>query len=216
MSSSSGPFFDRIAERAARELESSGVVRRWPDGSVLFHAGDSSDRVLVVRQGRVKLVATEQNGTETLLAVRGPGSLLGELSAIDGLPRSATATAVGPVACLAIPTERFRAVLADEPSVAMALLEVVTHRLREAEGRRAEYGALGTVERLARRLLELAGESAVVDGWNQDDLAALIGASREAVAKALQSLRTSGVVRTGRRVIEIVDADALRAAARPR
>ena len=157
----------------------------------------------------MKLVATEANGTEAVLAVRAPGDLVGELAAIDGHPRSATAIALGDVACAVVDAERFRAVLHDEPKAAMALLKLLAERLREAEGRRAEHGALDARQRLARRLLELAGDRTVVDELNQDDLAALIGASRESVAKALQSLRTEGLVRTRRRAIDILDRDAL-------
>ena len=205
-----GQFLEALGERAARALELDAVVRRWPPGSVLFHEGDRPDRVLLVREGRVKLVATEANGTELVLAIRGPGELLGEVAAVDGRPRSATAVALDAVACAVVPTERFREVLETEPGAAMALLEVVASRLREAEGRRAEHGALDAVQRLARRLLELAGSGPSVEGLNQDDLAALIGSSRESVAKALQVLRAAGLVRTGRRTIELLDVDELR------
>lgn len=205
-----GPFLDAVGERAAAALKLDQVTRRWPAGSVLFHEGDRADRVFVLREGRVKLVATEANGTETVLAVRTRGDLVGELAAIDGRPRSATAIALGDVACAVVDAERFRAVLHDEPKAAMALLKLLAERLREAEGRRAEHGALDALQRLARRLLELAGDRIVVEGLSHDDLAALIGASRESVAKALQSLRANGLVRTRRRAIEIVDRDALR------
>ncbi len=214
MSDRGGLFLDAIDERAAAALEADGVTRRWPAGSVVFHEGDHPDRVLVVREGRVKLVATEANGTEAVLAVRSAGDLVGELAAVDGLARSATAVAVGAVTCTAVPAERFRALVETDVSVASALVRVLASRLREADGRRVEFGALDATERLARRLLELAGEGAAVEGLNQEDLASLIGASRESVAKSLHELRRAGLVRTGRRAIEIVDADALRRRAR--
>lgn len=210
MTSAGGPFLEAIGERTAAALDVDAVTRRWPAGSVLFHEGDRADRVLVVREGRVKLVATEANGTEAVLAIRGPGDLLGELSAVDDRPRTATAVALDDVVCGVIEVGRFRAVLASEPDAAMALLQLVVARLREAERRRAEHGALDVVQRLARRLLELAGDTTTVQGLNQDDLAALIGGSRESVAKALQSLRQAGLVRTGRRAIELLDVEGLR------
>ena len=200
-----GPFLELIGERAAAALELDAVQRRWPDGSVIFHEGDRADRVLLVLEGRVKLVATERNGTGAVLAVRGAGELVGELAAVDGAPRSATALAMGAVSCAVVPAERFRAVLEAEPAAAMALVRILAGRLREAEGRRAEHGALDSVQRLARRLVELAGDGTMIEGLNQEDLAALIGSSRESVAKALQTLRNAGLVRTGRRSIEVLD-----------
>jgi CRP-like cAMP-binding protein len=200
-----GRFLDEIGEPAAAALLEGAVIRRWPPRSVLFHEGDRADRVLFVQEGRVKLVATESNGNETLLAVRGPGDLIGELAAIDGHPRSATAIALAPVVCSAVAAEQFAAVLSTEPVASMALLRVLATRLREAERRRAEHGALDAAQRLARRLDELAGARPTIDGLNQNDLAALIGASRESVAKALQILRAEGLVRTGRLSIEILD-----------
>jgi len=209
-----GPFLDLIGERAAAALVEGAVVRRWPSGSVLFHEGDRADRVLLVQSGRVKLVATEVNGTETVLAVRSPGELVGEIAAIDDRPRSATAVAMGAVSCLVVPATQFRAVVQASSDAAMALLRVFAFRLREAEGRRAEYGALDATARLARRLLELAGSDAgapaTITGLSQDDLAALIGSSREAVAKSLATLRTAGLVNTGRRSIELLDVVGLR------
>lgn len=204
------PFLDSIGERVAAALGLDEVTRRWPPGSILFHEGDRADRVFVVRSGRVKLVATEANGTEAVLAVRSPGDLVGEQAAVDGQPRSASAIALDDVTCSVVPAERFREVLEHEPAAAMALVRLLSERLREAEGRRAEHGALDTAQRLARRLLELAGDHDTVAGLNQDDLAALVGASRESIAKALQSLRSAGLVRTGRRSIELVDRDGLR------
>lgn len=209
MTASARPFLEAIGERAAAALRAASVTRRWPDGSVLFHEGDRSDRILLIEKGRVKFVATEVNGTETVLAVRGRGDLVGEVSAVDGGPRSATAVAVGEVTCLAVSTAAFRAVVAEHHSASDALLRTLAGRLREAEGRRAEYAALDTVQRLARRLLELAGDGTTIEELTHDDLAALIGASRESIAKALQSLRSAGLVRTGRRAIEILDHDGL-------
>jgi CRP/FNR family cyclic AMP-dependent transcriptional regulator len=204
------PFLDSIGERAAVALGLDEVTRRWPPGSILFHEGDRADRVFVVRAGRVKLVVTEANGTETVLAVRSPGDLVGEQAAVDGRPRSASAIALDEVTCSVVPAERFHSVLEQDPAAAMALVRLLSERLREAEHRRAEHGALDAVQRLSRRLLELAGEGDTVAGLNQDDLAALIGASRESVAKALQSLRSAGLVKTGRRTIEVLDHDGLR------
>jgi len=211
------PFLDLIGERAAGALVHGAVIRRWPAGAVLFHEGDRSDRVLIVRSGRIKLTVTAANGTETVLAIRGEGELVGELSAIDGEPRVAAAVALGDVACAVVEVDRFVEVLQGEPDVALVLLRVLTARLREAEGRRTEAASLDTVQRLARRLSELADSDGVatdggvvVRGLNQEELGALVGASRESVSKALQALRNEGLVRTARRSVVVTDRQGLR------
>jgi CRP/FNR family cyclic AMP-dependent transcriptional regulator len=210
VTSPSGPFLDAIGERAASRLLAESVDRRWPSGSVLFHEGDRADRVLFVVEGRVKLEVTETNGTTSLLALRGPGDVIGELAAVDATTRLAAAVAFGgPVRCTVVPASTFRDVVEGDTTAAMALVRLLAGRLREAEGRRAEHGALGVEQRLARRLLDLVDADGRVDGLGQDELAGLVGASREAVAKALQGLRAAGVVATGRRSIEVLDVAAL-------
>ena len=210
MTTPGGSFLDALGERAASQLMAESVDRRWPSGSVLFHEGDRADRVLFVAEGRVKLEVTETNGATSLLAVRGPGEVIGELAAVDATTRLAAAVAFGgPVRCTVVPASAFRAVVEGDATAAMALVRLLAARLREAEGRRAEHGALGVEQRLARRLLDLVDADGRVQGLGQDELAGLVGASREAVAKALQALRAAGVVATGRRSIEVLDPGAL-------
>jgi CRP-like cAMP-binding protein len=211
-----GSFLESLGARASAALLAESVDRRWPAGSVLFHEGDRADRVFFVVEGRVKLVVTERNGATSLLALRGPGDVIGELAALSvddsrASRRLAAAVALGrPVRCRVVPVELFQSVLSTDAAAAMGLARLLADRLREAEGRRAEHGALAVEARVARRLLDLADPvSGLVEGLNQDDLGALVGASREAVSKALQSLRAAGLVRTGRRSIEVADAAGL-------
>src|SRR5437867_802106 len=90
-------FFDRLDVEARRALESVGNRRRFQRGTALFHERQNSDKVLVLIEGRVKITSLSEDGHETVLAIRGPGEVLGELSAIDEKPRSATATTLEPV-----------------------------------------------------------------------------------------------------------------------
>lgn len=199
------------------EPASLGRPRRYRKGAVLFAEGDRADRVIVLRSGRVKVTRATESGREVVLGVRGPGEMLGELSALDGGSCSATATALEPVEASVIPASSFRAYLAEEPAMAYHLLEVVVHRLREADRARVEFGAFDTVGRVASRLSELARRyGSPVDGGleialalSQDELAGWVGASREAVAKALRQLRAAGCIETGRRRIVVRDLDAL-------
>jgi CRP/FNR family transcriptional regulator, cyclic AMP receptor protein len=202
-------------ERSA--LEQLGAVRRYRRGDVLFHQGDDAGAVVVLRDGHVK--ATMLNdGREVILAFPGPGELLGELSAVDGEPRSATVRAVDEVEALVIPGSAFRAFLEHHPRIALVLLRGVAARLRAADRQRVDYAVNDVVVRVAGRLVELCDRFGCADGAaidiglaiTQDELAAWAGASREAVAKAMGILRTLGWVQTERRRILVLDLPALR------
>jgi CRP-like cAMP-binding protein len=211
-------FLGALAPQEAASLRQCAVPRRFRRGQALFHEGAASDRVLALVSGRVKISTTTDEGKEVVLAYRGPGDLLGELSVIDGQPRSAGAEAIEPVQALAIAAADFRAFLVAHPHVGLMLLHTLSRRLRDADRKRVEYGAHDTVGRVAARLLELANRygEPVTDGvriglpLTQEELAGWTGASRESVSKALQTLRNAGWVATERRRITVIDQDALR------
>jgi CRP/FNR family transcriptional regulator, cyclic AMP receptor protein len=184
----------------------------------LFHAGDDTGTVLVVRAGQAKVTVLDRDGHEAILGFRGPGELLGELSAVDVSRRSATVTALEPVTALGIPGDAFRELLERRPSVARTLLRVLAVRLREADRQRLEFAAYDVPGRLARRVVELAerfGEAAGDDveitlALSQAELAGWTCCSREAASKALATLRGLGWIDTRRRHIVVHDLDALR------
>ena len=207
----SAPERDALEERASR--------RRHARGAPLFHENDESDSVVVVLAGRVKVSTVTDDGREVVLAFRGPGDLVGELSAIDRRPRSATMSAVEPVEALTLAASEFRAFLHAHPRVAILLLEMLTRRLRDADRKRVEFAAHDTVGRVSARLVELAethgraagGGVEITLPLSQEELAGWTGASREAVGKALQLMRGLGWVATQRRRITVLDLEALRA-----
>jgi CRP/FNR family transcriptional regulator, cyclic AMP receptor protein len=182
---------------------------------------EPGERVMLLLAGRVKVSRVEVGGHEWLLGIRDPGDVVGELAFIDSEPRSATVTALERVEAVVIPSSVFRAHLETTPRVAVALLEVVTRRLREANLKRGQFATSDTLGRVAARILELAdryGEPAeqgiaVASPLSLEDLAAWAGASRAGVAGALRTLRELGWVRTSGRRILVLDGDALRARA---
>jgi CRP/FNR family cyclic AMP-dependent transcriptional regulator len=198
-------------------LREQGRTRKFRSGATLFHEGDHSDWIGLVNKGRVKISCFGADGRERLVAVIGPGELLGELSAIDGEPRSATATALEPLEAAVLTAQEFVSFLEANPRATLGILRSVIGRLRDSDKRRVELGALDTVGRVGRLLVELAeryGEEA--DGvvcirlpLSQEELAGWAGASREAVVKALRKLRARGWIETGRREIRILDLPAL-------
>lgn len=195
-----------------------GHSRRYPRGAMLFHEGEDAEHVLIVRAGRVKVSSFTAEGREVVLAIRGPGELLGELSAIDGEPRSASASALEPVDVLSVPAEDFRAFLGMKPRVTISLMQMLSRKLRDADRKRIEFGSYDTVGRVCRRLVELAerfGETSetgvrITLPLSQQELAGWTGASREAVSKALQQLRARGSIETARRGITVLDLASLR------
>jgi CRP/FNR family cyclic AMP-dependent transcriptional regulator len=217
-------FWSVLGPQLSVELAGLGIVRRFGRGQALFHEGQLADRVLVLRAGRVKVIVTTANGREVVLAFRGPGELIGEQSALDGEPRSATICAVEPVEALCVTPDAFRAFLAAHPPVALELLRMLSRRLRDADAKRIEFSAFTTLGRVAARLLELSARFGDDDGrgagvrialpLSQEELAGATGSSVESVGRALQTMRSLKCIETRRREIRIRDAEALEALCR--
>lgn len=181
----------------------------------MFCEGDHSDFVVVIIEGRVKILVTTAEGGESLLGIRGPGALVGELAAFDPGPRAASAVALEPLTVRLLQAEEFRAFVAQRPAVGLELIRALIGRLREADRRRAEFGAYDAVSRVARLLGDLIseqaanGDAALEVRLSQHEIAGLVGASRESVGRALATLRSRCLVTTGRRTIRVLDPDAL-------
>jgi CRP-like cAMP-binding protein len=209
------------AALTAAELEdlvARGVKRPFRRGAFIMTEGEASDHVVVLLKGRAKVSSYTMDGKEVVLAVRGPGELLGDFSALDGAPRSATVSALEPIEALILVSDRFLGYLEDHPRLAILLLQTWSRRVRDADRKRIEFGAYDTPGRVARRLLELVDRYGEGDGnsmridlsLTQDELAGWTGSSREAVSKALREFRDRGWIETGRRSITVLDVDALR------
>jgi CRP/FNR family cyclic AMP-dependent transcriptional regulator len=211
-------FLDALTEEEAADLHAAGRRRAYGPGVTLFHEGDDSGPVVVLLGGRVKVATVGGGGREAIVAVRGPGDLIGELSAIDGGPRSATVTTLEPAEVLLVPGSAFAALLERHLRIALVLLRMVAGRLRYADSQQAQFATQDVVGRVAARLLELGDRFGVAEDGrlvielpiSQEELAAWTGSSREAVSKALQQLRALHVLETGRKRITVLDAEALR------
>jgi CRP/FNR family transcriptional regulator, cyclic AMP receptor protein len=211
-------FLGRLSDEERVELTGLGRRRSAERPEVLIARGDAADRVIVIESGRVKVSVPTPAG-DTVLTFRGPGALLGEQALIDDLPRSADVIAVEHVELLVVAASAFRGFLKRRPNVALAMLAVLSTRLRAADRRLAEFAAADTLGRIAARLVELCDTHGVADDAGgvrvtlpitQDELAGWTGASIESTAKALRALRSLGWVSTKRRAIEVHDLVALR------
>jgi len=211
-------FLGLLGDEERAELGGLGRRRVVDRGEVLIARGEAADRVIVVESGRVKVSVPTPAG-DTVLTFRGPGALLGEQALIDDLPRSADVIAVERVELLVVAASAFRGFLNRRPNVALAMLAVLSSRLRAADRRLAEFAAADTLGRISARLVELcdthgeadeAGGVRVTLPITQDELAGWTGSSIESTAKALRALRSLGWVTTKRRAIEVHDLAALR------
>ena len=205
-------FVGLLSDEDRADLERLGRPRRFAAGAVLFREGARSDHVVLLRSGRAKVVGAGSPGREVLLAVRGPGELVGELAAVDGegARRSASLVAMTDLECQVLQGSEFRAYLEAHPRAVLAMLRTITARLHEAGRRRLEFGSLDVSQRVAQVLVELLDDHGPALGLSQEELAGLVGASRESVVRALRELRTAGLVATGRRSVSILDERRLR------
>ncbi len=199
-------------------LEAAGRRRRFKSRQRLFSEGEPGDHVLAIVSGRVKVSVLTRSGREILLAVKDPGDLVGELSVIDGRPRSATAIAIEPVEALVVTAPAFVEFVEGHPRIAVRLLRMLAAQIRDADRRSVDRDAGDITCRVARRLVDLAERLGEHRGsgveitllLGQDDLAAWVGASREATSRALAGLRAEGWLTTGRQRIVLTDVAALR------
>ena len=206
----------RLSDEGQGRLIAAGTPRRWSPGQVLMREFEATDHVVLITDGQVKISSAAPSGREVLLAIRGPGDLLGETAAIDGQVRSATVTALTPVAAVTLTAVEFLRFINTTPTVAVELLRMVVGRLRESTRRRLEGGAYDVLTRTALLLIDYATSySREINGtitvnMRQADLADAAGASREAVAKALRVFRDAGALRTTRGRFEILRIEVLR------
>ncbi|MEV7036017.1 Crp/Fnr family transcriptional regulator [Streptomyces sp. NPDC093272] len=201
-------------------LRQAGHARAWDRGEVLMREGEQADFVVLLTAGLVKATVDSANGYTSLLALRGPGELLGELACVDGGPRGATVTAMRRSEGVVVAAGAFLRLLEREPGLSLSVLRSVVGRLRDSDGLRAEQGARTTRSRVAALLVKLAVEygSAVLEPLpgavsvqvNQRELAAAAGASRESVVRCLRAMQREGLVATGRGRTVVLDLAGLR------
>ena len=216
------PLFAALDDEAATALQQSMTSSRLERGDILFHEGDQGDRLYVIREGKIKLGRTSSDGRENLLAILGPGEMFGELSLFDPGPRTATATAVAETQLIGLGHDNLQAFLSDRPEVAATLLAALARRLRRTNETLADLVFTDVPGRVAKALLDLSsrfGRPAeegilVAHDLTQEELAQLVGASRETVNKALADFATRGWIKLEARAVILIDVERLKRRAR--
>jgi len=212
------PFLRQLGADDADELVKRSRKRMVKRADMIFRAGAAGDDVVVLLSGRVKLVAYGTDDREVLLAMRGPGELIGEMAALGGIRRTATAIAVDDVEVGQLTALDLRAFLAEHPESALVMIRMLVKRLAEADRDRIDLSTQDSVGRVAKRLLELSAAHGRTEergtrielSLSQDELASWTGATRETVSRALRLMRGLGWVATDHRSITVLDPQALR------
>lgn len=216
-----GSLLSFLDDAARARILGTGVRRSFGANELLHREGDPSTHVLILTSGWVRVSTSSRDGREILLALRGPGDVLGELAALHGWPRSASVSTVEPATVVQFTGPQFVSAVNLDRDFSMAVIRTTAVRLRDAEGARVDSATLDVGKRVASWLLRLTiahGERAA-DGirirmpLSQEDIANRVGASRRAVARSLALLRERGIVRTARRSIIVIDPGVLRALA---
>ena len=215
-------LFQGIASEAAEAVATSLEYADYGRGETVFAEGEQGDTLYIVLTGKVKIGRRATDGRENMLSVMGPSDMFGELSLFDPGPRTATATVVTDAKLASLAHRDLRPWITDRPEIAEQLLRVLARRLRRTNDALADLIFTDVPGRVAKQLLALSERfgSEESDGLRvhhdltQEELAQLVGASRETVNKALADFASRGWVRVDSRALTILDADRLARRAR--
>lgn len=205
------PLFSLLSDQQLATLLPTIRHRTYPRHSFMLRAGEKADGLYIVLAGRAKIVIDDGDGREVTLTFIGPNEVFGEMSLIDDKPRSASMVAVETCEILYVSKAAFMSCLTENFDVAMLILRGVIGRLREAYLKIARLALTDVHGRVAHLLIELAREA---DGvWVVDtgceEIARMVGASREMVSRVLKEMRDSGLIRRDKRKIIVLDHESM-------
>lgn len=195
-------LFREIGPRESELVSRLCAERRYPEGATIFSRGDPAESLYVLKEGLVKLCSVSEKGTETILHILKPDAIFGELLFSEER-RALTAVAASDAVVTAISKKNLQELLASVPTVARNFIRLLSRRLAKVEREFAEFGHTWSYHRLANVLLQLADEHGVETGagtkiilrLTHEDLAKLIGTTRETVTTQLGRFRRLGMVR---------------------
>jgi len=194
------PLFAGFPDDQLRMLVTVVTRRSAPRASVIMAAGDQIDSLYIVISGRLKVMMSDSDGKEVILSLIGPGEFFGEMGLIDDSPRSASVITIEPCELLSITKRDFKKCLAENFEMSMAVMRGLVRRLREADRKIGSLALLDVYGRVARLLLDMAedvnGQKVVTKRLPKQDIAKMIGASREMVSRVMKDLQMGGYIET--------------------
>jgi len=196
------PLFDTLDDDALEAISERVRRRRFRTGDIIFHKDDPGSTLHMLESGQVKVFVPTEDGKDMILAKLGPEQFFGELSLLDNKPRSASAQAADETVTLSLERADLFAFLREQPEIALRLLEVVATRLRQTDALLEDLAFLDIDGRLAKRLIQLgktfgipSPSGVTIDlRLTQEEIAGMIGATRESVAKRLGYYRRRGLI----------------------
>ncbi|HKR52543.1 MAG TPA: Crp/Fnr family transcriptional regulator [Pseudonocardiaceae bacterium] len=209
------PLFRALSQEGISAAARAGLSRIYVPGQIICHQGDSGDHLYAVIDGLVKVVFTSERGDEMVLNILGPGEIFGELALLDGAPRSASVVTLKSTSLYLLPRRQLVELMSSNPGLADEFLKLIGKLVRKLTEKAGDLAFLDLGGRLVKLLLQLSTKDGhvhgvVLDGGlTQTDLAGMIGASRPAVNRALQSLATRGLIAIEGRTIVLRDLEAL-------
>lgn len=214
------PFFSQLPAEAISDLSRRINRRRYEKDHIIFHKDDPGSTLYVILSGKVKITLPSPEGENVIVAILSTGDFFGELSLFDGEPRSATATATEISEMLTLAQKEFIHFIAENPRVSANILAELSRRLRRTDELLSDAAFCNLSARLAKRILELSkryGEEISPQKTRlnfklkQQDLADMVGATRESVNKTLRTFRSKEIIDFQKGIITILDRDALEA-----
>lgn len=192
------PLFAGLDQGELEKLSRVTGRRRAERGEFIVRAGEETDALYILISGRAKVTNSDEEGREIILAILGPGESFGEMGLIDGSPRSANVVAQEASELVVVSKQDFQRCMQDNFHVALKLMQVLVRRLREADRKIESLALLDVYGRVARLLLEMSqeinGRRVVTRKVSKQDMARMIGASREMVSKVMRDLENSGYI----------------------
>ncbi|GMV56158.1 MAG: Crp/Fnr family transcriptional regulator [Betaproteobacteria bacterium] len=194
-------MFSGLSESSLEPIARASIMRRIPRGATVVRAGDRTDFVYLILSGSLKVLVSDEEGREVILSMLGPGELFGEMGVLDENPRSATVVALAASDLVVISKADFKRCLYENFDVTMYILRNLVQRLRVADRKIESLALMDVYGRVARLLLEMAeevnGQKVVNRRISKQDIAKMIGASREMVSRVMKDLNVQGLIEEG-------------------
>ena len=195
------PLFSLLTAVQAESVANAVVKRRFKRGEVIVEQGAKSNALFILLTGRARVLTSDSRGREVILATMNPGDYLGEMSLIDNEPHSATVRTEVQTDVLMLARAEFARCLPENSSMAYAVMKVLVQRLRHADRKIESLALMDVYGRVARSLLEFAvtdaeGLAVIRDKVSRQDLAKMVGASREMVSRVMKDLEERGFIET--------------------